>query len=540
MKIMKNKKIFSCTNCGAQYEKWMGKCMECGSWNTVEEEDISPFALSSPALSQRKGGPSFALPSPEVEPVLLRDVDIDADVRISTGMGEFDLVLGGGLVRGSLVLVGGDPGIGKSTLLLQSVGRMGVRVLYASGEESLRQTKLRAERLSRRSGTDSPSSDSPSSDLPSSDSDILSNLYVVCENRLEQILAAAEKIGAEVVVIDSIQTMCTQTSSSAQGSVSQIREATALLMNYAKSRGVSVFIVGHVTKSGSIAGPKVLEHMVDTVLYFEGDFRKMYRVLRAVKNRFGSVSEIGVFEMTGEGLVEVANPSALFLGEDGEAIILPVIEGSRTLLLEIQCLVSQSFLSNPRRMAAGIDHGKMMLLTAVLEKRLGLPFYQDDLYLNVVGGFEVDEPAADLAIVASLILGINGIRLKEDLVVFGEVGLNGEIRAVSHFRQRIAEAAKMGFHTAIVPKRNLAKSDRTPEMKLVGVAHIRELLDFLKTGRSSDSDAQREDPRNRTRRGGEAPGGFARHTEAHEIAARNTKVQDTAQRNPEAPSGEEV
>lgn len=478
---MKNKKIFACTNCGAQYEKWMGKCTECGSWNTVEEEIPSPFPLSSPGFLQRKGHPSPGVSLPvslEVEPMLLRDVDIDADVRISTGIGEFDLVLGGGLVRGSLVLVGGDPGIGKSTLLLQSVGKMGVRVLYASGEESLRQTKLRAERLSKLSGTDLRASDP------------LSNLYVVCENRLEQVLAAAEKVKAEVVVIDSIQTMCTQASTSAQGSVSQIREATAALMNYAKNSGVSIFIVGHVTKSGSIAGPKVLEHMVDTVLYFEGDFRKMYRVLRAVKNRFGSVSEIGVFEMTGEGLIEVPNPTALFLGEDGEAVILPVIEGSRTLLLEIQCLVSQSFLSNPRRMAAGIDHGKMMLLTAVLEKRLGMPFYQNDLYLNIVGGFEVDEPAADLAIVASLTLGISGMKLQESLVVFGEVGLNGEIRAVSHFQQRIAEAAKMGFHTAIVPKRNLAKIDRTHGIKLVGISHIKELLDFLKCGSGCSREVQ--------------------------------------------------
>ncbi|MDO4754260.1 MAG: DNA repair protein RadA [Bacillota bacterium] len=450
---MKNKKIFSCTHCGAQYEKWMGKCLECGNWNTVEEE---PERLGVSSGSGNKSAPVIL----ETEPVALRDVGVDADVRIPTGIGEFDLVLGGGLVRGSLVLVGGDPGIGKSTLLLQAAGKMGVRVLYASGEESLRQTKLRAERLSEHA----------------------EHIYLVCENRLEQILAAADKVKAEVLVIDSIQTMSTQTSNSAQGSVSQIREATATLMNYAKGKGVSVFIVGHVTKSGSIAGPKLLEHMVDTVLYFEGDFRKMYRVLRAVKNRFGSVSEIGVFEMTGTGLVDVPNPSALFLGEGGAAVILPVIEGSRAMLLEIQCLVSQSFLSNPRRMGAGIDHGKMMLLTAVLEKRLGMPFYQNDIYLNVVGGFEVDEPAADLAIVASLLLGINGTTMRESVIVFGEVGLNGEVRAVSHFGQRIAEASKMGFETAIVPKGNLNRSlGVNSQMKLVGISHVKELLQHLRT-----------------------------------------------------------
>lgn len=481
---MKHRKIFSCTRCGAQYEKWMGKCADCGSWNTIEEEIPAPSFVPPSSSSTSASATVFSFGNAaefgnsvilEQEPMLLRDVGVDADVRISTGIGEFDLVLGGGLVRGSLVLVGGDPGIGKSTLLLQSVGRMGVRVLYASGEESLRQTKLRAERLM--SGSSNPSPDG------------MSNIYIICENRLEQVLAAAEKIQAEVVVIDSIQTMSTRTSNSSQGSVSQIREATAALMNYAKIRGVSIFIVGHVTKSGSIAGPKILEHMVDTVLYFEGDFRKMYRVLRAVKNRFGSVSEIGVFEMTGQGLAEVLNPSSLFLGEDGEAIILPVIEGSRTMLLEIQCLVSQSFLSNPRRMAAGIDHGKMMLLTAVLEKRLGMPFYQNDLYLNVVGGFEVDEPAADLAIVASLILGMNGMKLKKSVAVFGEVGLSGEVRAVSHFQQRIAEAAKMGFHTAIVPKRNLLKdaaatnvksNEKSGSIELVGISHIKELLEYLK------------------------------------------------------------
>lgn len=511
MEDMKNRKLFSCTKCGAQYEKWMGKCLDCGSWNTVEEES-SASGLSIPGLNipglnipgvnipfsaSSTGGSTLRNTRGEIvlenEPVLLRDVNVDADVRISTGIGEFDLVLGGGLVRGSLVLVGGDPGIGKSTLLLQSVGKMKERVLYASGEESLRQTKLRAERLRgvlRISSSEAEGetrhvvSDALSAEAKNAD-DEMSNLYLVCENRLEQILAAAEKIKAEVIVIDSIQTMSTQNSASAQGSVSQIREATAILMNYAKNRGVSVFIVGHVTKSGSIAGPKVLEHMVDTVLYFEGDFRKMYRVLRAVKNRFGSVSEIGVFEMTGEGLIEVPNPTALFLSEDGSAMILPVIEGSRTMLLELQCLVSQSFLSNPRRMAAGIDHGKMMLLTAVLEKRLGMPFYQNDLYLNVVGGFEVDEPAADLAIVASLMLGINGMKLKESMVVFGEVGLNGEVRAVSHFQQRIAEASKMGFRIAVVPKRNLSKnekktSEKTPDIEMVGISHISELLDYLR------------------------------------------------------------
>lgn len=443
---MKNKTIFSCTVCGSSYDKWMGKCPGCGSWNSIEEEmRILPTDR-------------MAKTSLEIEPVLLRDIGADSDVRMSTGIAEFDLVLGGGLVKGSLVLVGGDPGIGKSTLLLQAAANMG-RVLYASGEESLRQVKLRAERIA---GTSD-------------------QLFLVCENRLEQVLAAAEKVGAQVVIIDSIQTMVTNASGSAQGSVSQVREATAQLMTYAKTRGVSIFIVGHVTKSGSIAGPKILEHMVDTVLYFEGDFRKMYRVLRAVKNRFGSVSEIGVFEMTGSGLIDVPNPSALFLGEGGHAVILPVIEGSRAMLLEIQCLVSQSFLANPRRMGAGVDHGKLMLLLAVLEKRLGMSFYQHDVYLNVVGGFEVDEPAADLAIASALICGIRGMTLSQSLAILGEVGLTGEIRAVSHAQQRINEAAKMGLRKVILPESSFKKGslDIPKGVAAVGIRHIKELLPHL-------------------------------------------------------------
>lgn len=465
---MKHKKSYACTSCGAVYEKWTGKCSECGAWNTVEEIAAS-FSEGSGAQSARRA-------VLEVQPVKLGDVCVDADVRVTTGIPEFDLVLGGGLVRGSLVLVGGDPGIGKSTLLLQAAVQMKLPVLYASGEESLRQVRLRADRLrADRPGVQGGASASGFCSLGGE------GLYLLSENRLEQILLAADSLHAEVIVIDSIQTMVTEASASAQGSVSQIREATAMLMRYAKNSGVSVFVVGHVTKSGSIAGPKILEHMVDTVLYFEGDFRKMYRVLRAVKNRFGSVSEIGVFEMTGSGLVDVPNPTALFLGEGGHAVVLPVIEGSRALLLEIQCLTSQSFLANPRRVGVGIDHGKMMLLTAVLEKKLGIPFYQHDIYLNVVGGFEVDEPAADLAIVASLLVSMKGISLSSGVVVMGEVGLTGEIRAIPLPDRRLNEAMKMGFQRAIIPMGNLRRGDlpRTGSMEVIGIEHVSELIPHL-------------------------------------------------------------
>lgn len=444
---MKNKKVFVCQNCGASYPKWMGQCLECRSWNAIEEEVLT----ASPAKASSAGaGVSF-------DPVLLRDVPLDKDDRITTNIGELDLVLGGGLVRGSMVLVGGDPGIGKSTLLLQAAAQLDAKVLYISGEESMRQTKMRADRLGIKS----------------------EKLFIACESDIEAIIATSEKMKPDVLVVDSIQTVSSPSVSSAPGSVTQVREATGRLMNLAKTRGISVFIVGHVTKSGTIAGPKLLEHMVDTVLYFEGDSSKMYRVLRAVKNRFGSTNEIGVFEMTNTGLRDVKNPSELFLDGSSNSVIFPVMEGTRTVLLEIQCLVSPSSFNNPRRMAMGIDYNKLVLLIAILEKRTGISLYQHDVYLNVVGGFEVDEPAVDLAILMAMANGFHNKELPQSMVVLGEVGLTGEIRAVSHIQQRINEAARMGIAKAVIPKANLARVDRPEGLTVIGLEHIDELVRYF-------------------------------------------------------------
>lgn len=425
----------------------MGQCLECRSWNSIEEEIMT----ASPVMAtSRSAGTSF-------DPVLLRDVPLDKDDRITTNIEELDLVLGGGLVRGSMVLVGGDPGIGKSTLLLQAASQLDAKVLYISGEESMRQTKMRADRLGIHS----------------------EKLFIACESDIESMIATCEKMKPDVLIVDSIQTVSSPTISSAPGSVTQVREATGRLMNLAKTRGISIFIVGHVTKSGTIAGPKLLEHMVDTVLYFEGDSSKMYRVLRAVKNRFGSTNEIGVFEMTNTGLRDVKNPSELFLDGSSNSVIFPVMEGSRTVLLEIQCLVSPSSFNNPRRMAMGIDYNKLVLLIAILEKRTGISLYQHDVYVNVVGGFEVDEPAVDLAIIMAMANGFHNKELPQSMVVLGEVGLTGEIRAVSHIQQRINEASRMGIAKAIIPKANLGRVDRPEGLTVIGLEHIDELVRYF-------------------------------------------------------------
>jgi DNA repair protein RadA/Sms len=431
----------------------MGKCPECGAWNTlVEELEAQPVRTGSIDIGDMS------------VPQKIGEVTFDETERYSTQIGELDLVLGGGVVKGSLILVGGEPGIGKSTLLLQVANHLtagGRKVLYVSGEESIKQTKLRAQRLNV----------------------VSDSLYIVAENNLEKIKHHILQLEPEVLIVDSVQTVYSPEITSAPGSVSQVREATNQFMNLSKRNGISTFLVGHVTKSGSIAGPKVLEHMVDTVLYFEGEGHNLYRMLRAVKNRFGSTNELGIFEMTGNGLVEVADPSRLFMsgGSKREAgsVILPTLEGTRTVLVEIQCLVSQTNFNMPRRMAMGIDYNKLILLTAVLEKKVGMTLYNQDIYLNVVGGMSVDEPSADLAIIAAIASSFREVVLPEDLVIFGEVGLTGEIRSVNQVQQRINEAAKLGFKKAIIPRTNLEGLNKPEGFHVLGMQHVEEVFKYF-------------------------------------------------------------
>ena len=422
----KPRTLFTCTECGHQAPKWLGRCPDCGRWGSLVEE------VHTPAAPARRG------PGTGEGPIPLGAVQAEPAPRQPTGIGEFDRVLGGGLVPGSLVLIGGDPGIGKSTLLLmasQALARRGP-VLYVSGEESVAQIRMRADRLGVRSD------------------DIL--LYAETDG--SRVLAEAERRRPIALVIDSIQTLHLPEIPSSPGSVAQVRALTSAAMALAKQKGIPTFLVGHVTKEGAIAGPRVLEHMVDTVLYFEGDRSHAFRILRAHKNRFGSVSEIGVFEMRREGLVEVPDPSALFLEERTEAtpgsVVAATLGGSRPVLVEVQALVSQSAAGQARRTALGIDRNRLALLLAVLEKRLGLALYDQDAYVNVAGGLTVDEPALDLAVALAVLSSFRSLPIDPSLVVFGEVGLSGEIRAVGQVEQRLSEAAKMGFTTALVPEGN--------------------------------------------------------------------------------------
>lgn len=451
--MSKTKTKYVCQACGAVSPKWLGKCVECGAWNTfVEEIEVK----SEKTQSLNIGGDS--------KPQKIKDIAFDKEERYSTQMKELDIVLGGGIVKGSLILVGGEPGIGKSTLLLQvasNLSAQGRLVLYVSGEESIKQTKLRAQRLS----VDNES------------------LYIVAENNMERIKFHVEQLKPEILIVDSIQTVYNTEVVSAPGSVSQVREATNQFMNIAKKYGVCTFLVGHVTKQGAIAGPKILEHMVDTVLYFEGEGHNLFRILRAVKNRFGSTNEIGVFEMTGTGLKEVDNPSKIFLSGSQinmpGSIIIPALEGTRTVLVEMQCLVSHTNYNIPKRMAIGIDYNKLVLLTAVLEKKVGMSLYEQDIYLNVVGGVSIDEPSADLAIVMAIASSHRDVVVPNDMIIFGEVGLTGEIRPVNQVQQRINEAAKMGFKKAIVPHDNLEGLIRPADFTVIGLKHIEEMLKYF-------------------------------------------------------------
>lgn len=446
------KSIFFCQNCGHEETKWLGQCPMCKEWNTFVEENISVSKSSTVKLAK------------EAEVVALKNIETDSEERIHTQIQELDRVLGGGIVPGSLVLVGGDPGIGKSTLLLQVCQKLcenKKQVLYISGEESLKQIKLRANRMG----------------------EFKEDLYLLCETNLEVIRNIIETRKPDMVVIDSIQTMYSEEVSSAPGSVSQVRESTNVFMQLAKGLGISIFIVGHVTKEGTVAGPRVLEHMVDTVLYFEGDRHASYRILRGVKNRFGSTNEIGVFEMRQNGLVEVENPSEFMLNGKPEhasgSVVACSIEGTRPILIEIQALVCSSNFGMPRRTAAGTDYNRVNLLMAVLEKRLGLHLSNYDAYVNIAGGVKMNEPAIDLGIVMAIVSSYKNHPIDEKTIVFGEVGLSGEVRAVSMPEQRVAEAKKLGFETCILPEVSKDMVKGIEGIKIIGVKNIGDAIQLI-------------------------------------------------------------
>jgi len=451
--MKKEKSIFRCQECGYQSPQWIGKCPDCGGWDTLlEERQRSSIGLGS------------AMSRIIARPVSMDSIQLEEEPRLQTGIHEFDRVLGGGIVPGTLVLVGGDPGIGKSTLMLQVLARLsiaGKQTLYVSGEESIRQLKMRGKRLAAES----------------------ISMLVAAETNLDAILAMAEQEKPHAMVVDSIQTVYNPEIASTPGSVTQIREASMRLMSMAKKTGIPLFLVGHVTKGGVIAGPRIMEHMVDTVLYFEGDRSHMFRILRAVKNRFGSTNEIGVFEMREQGLEEVPNPSAVFLSErpvnTPGSVVTASMEGSRPILVEIQGLASSSGFGTPRRTVLGLDHNRVALIAAVMEKRLGMNLSGLDIFMNVAGGVKVTEPAADLGIAVALASSFLDRPVPEGTTVLGEVGLTGEIRAVSHAEQRIKEAVKMGFTRCIVPTNSLKQIPEIKGIKIEGVSSLKEIMKLV-------------------------------------------------------------
>lgn len=447
--------VYFCQNCGYESAKWMGQCPGCREWNTFVEETLQKTSSSGSKLAAK------------ANVVKLSGIRLEGEERLTTSMPELDRVLGGGIVKGSLVLVGGDPGIGKSTLLLQvcrNLSNQQVKVLYISGEESLQQIKLRAQRIG----------------------EFTDSLSLLCETNLDTIQEVIKREMPSVVIIDSIQTMYNEAVSSAPGSVSQVRESTGILMQIAKGMGITIFIVGHVTKEGVVAGPRVLEHMVDTVLYFEGDRHAAYRILRGVKNRFGSTNEIGVFEMRNEGLREVENPSEFMLSGKPEgasgSVVACSMEGTRPILLEIQALVCHSNFGMPRRTAAGTDFNRVNLLMAVLEKRLGMTLSSCDAYVNIAGGIKMNEPAIDLGIVLAIVSSYKELPIEEHTICFGEVGLSGEVRAVSMAEQRILEARKLGFTTCILPKVCLENLRKIDGIRLIGVSNVKEAVQAIRNG----------------------------------------------------------
>ena len=445
---------FFCQNCGYESAKWQGQCPACHEWNTFTEEPVAKIT----------GSAAVKKAAAEIRPVRLSEIQTDESQRISSGMEELDRVLGGGIVAGSLMLVGGDPGIGKSTLLLQVCHNLtgtGHKVLYVSGEESAQQIKLRAKRIG----------------------DFRDDLMLLCETNLELVRSVIEKTRPEIVVIDSIQTMYHEAVSAAPGSVSQVREATNVLMQIAKGMGISIFLVGHVTKEGVVAGPRVLEHMVDTVLYFEGDRYASYRILRGVKNRFGSTNEIGVFEMRQSGLREVTNPSEYMLDGKPEnasgSIVACSMEGSRPILIEIQALVCHTNLPMPRRTTAGTDFNRVNLLLAVLEKRAGMQMSACDVYVNIAGGIRMTEPAIDLGLILALVSSYKDIAIDEKTIAFGEVGLSGEIRSVNMAQQRVQEAKKLGFETVLMPQVSMKALQKVEGIQIIGLETVRDAVQYL-------------------------------------------------------------
>jgi len=455
--LAKQKTKFVCNECGYETPKWFGKCPECGEWNSLVEQIIEK-SFATVSINS----------SIQARPQILKNITLGDEERHTTGLSELDRVLGGGIVKGSLVLVGGDPGIGKSTLLLQissNLGNEDYKVLYISGEESAKQIKIRASRMNVESD----------------------NIYIVAENNVDNINFHVNDIKPDVLIIDSIQTMYNPAITSAPGSVSQVKEATSALMKIAKEKEVATFLVGHVTKQGAIAGPRVLEHMVDTVLYFEGDNHMSYRILRAVKNRFGSTNEIGIFEMSDKGLEQVTNPSKMLLsgrlkGASGTCVIA-ALEGTRPMLVEVQALLSYTSFGMPRRNATGMDFNRVNLLMAVLEKKVGMQLQNYDSYVNVVGGIKINEPAADLGVIAAIASSFRDKEIDDETVIFGEVGLAGEVRAINFVEKRINEALKLGFKTCIIPDNNLKSLNEIPGMKLYGIKNVNEMLDIILGGK---------------------------------------------------------
>jgi DNA repair protein RadA/Sms len=447
--------IFACQNCGHQSRKWLGKCPECGEWNSLVEER---------ARSAKKAGTRNGFKLREVAAVAYSEIESQDETRIASGVTEFDRVLGGGIVPGTLVLIGGDPGIGKSTLLLQVADRLSAgsgAVLYVSGEESERQIKLRGERLGIQPR----------------------NLFLLPETNLENIFHEVERLSPTAIVVDSIQTVFSAMIESAPGSVSQVREAAHQFLLLAKNRTIPIFLIGHITKDGSIAGPKALEHVVDTVLYFEGERHHNHRIVRAVKNRFGAANEIGVFEMTAAGLVPVANPSQMFLQERPQnvagSVVTACMEGTRPLLVEIQALVSETKYGTGRRMTQGVDQNRVALLMAMLEKRVGLQMLGDDVFVNIAGGLEVDEPAVDLGVVAAISSSFKSIPIDAHTAVFGEVGLTGEVRGTTQAAVRAREAQALGFKKIVMPGSNTSGLERLLGVRIVGVKSVEEALEEL-------------------------------------------------------------
>ncbi len=455
--MAKEKTVYVCSNCGQESPKWQGKCPACGQWNTFVEEVVRAAPVSARRVAA-------GVERVKARPVTIGEIQADEEPRIDLRDQELNRVLGGGLVRGSLVLIGGEPGIGKSTLVLQTVLRLsGHRVLYVSGEESARQLKLRADRLGPPAGSD---------------------CLVVCETALEQIYTHVKNVRPDIVVVDSIQTISTDTLESSPGSIAQVRECAASILRFAKETHTAVILIGHINKEGSIAGPKVLEHIVDTVLQFEGDQHYMYRILRSIKNRFGSTAELGIYEMRQDGLRQVSNPSELLLSQDHEGMsgvaIASAIEGVRPLLIETQALVSSAVYGNPQRSATGFDIRRMNMLLAVLEKRVGFKLAQKDVFLNIAGGLRVNDPAIDLSVISAILSSNMDVAIEPEVCMAGEVGLSGEIRPVNRIEQRIGEAGKLGFRRFLLPRQNMqGLAVGRLEMELVPVRKVEEAFRVL-------------------------------------------------------------